>query len=163
MDIQSNDINILNKLYKSPIKFMGKNRELAKSTKTTHNKLIFLLKKEAQISAIVDPDKYEEEMDQWMKDVKSFVKKLIHPISDAELEYIEEDDLVDIIDAIERRKRKARGLTDEEIDILEQAGRKAQVNSAKMILLEDEGASDEDFPQNTGQDTNTGKPNSSEG
>lgn len=161
--MKNNDLNILDKKYKSPIVFLGKPRELGKTTKRVNNKIVFLLKKEAQISQIVDPDKYQEEIDGWMEDVKKFVKTLISPITDEELEFIEEDDLVDIVDAIERRKRLARGMTNEEVDILEKAGRKALVNSAKLSLGEDEGVS-EDFPQtqSTDQDMNTGKQNTTE-
>jgi hypothetical protein len=162
--MENNDMHILDKKYKSPIKFMGKPRELAKTKKKISNKIISLVKKNAEISKIKNSDVYDEKMEKWDEEAQKLVKSLITPISDEELEYLDEEDLADILNAIERRKKKARGWTDKELDDLEEVGRQNMMQGAKKLLSAYSGDDDEDFQNqmNSDQDSSTGKQNTTE-
>jgi hypothetical protein len=131
---------------KTTIMFLGKKRELAKTTKAISNKIIYLLKKESFMNSNqVDYKQYDELTKEWIKETGELVKKIISPITKEELEYIDVNDLETIQDAIERRKYKARGYTDDDIDALENAGKKAIISRAKMMGNLDGEGEDEDF------------------
>ena len=161
------DVKILDKKYKSPILFLGKQRELAKTTKRVTNQIRFLLKKEYENNNL-PAEEYITAGDEWIKEAQKLVKSIISPISNDELEYIDVLDLKGILDSIERRKYKARGYTDDEIDLMEEAERANIVAQTKLVI---QGAEEVDFQmnnsqnpqsQNTALDMNTGKPNTSE-
>lgn len=156
-------MDVLDKQYKSPIQFLGKTRELAKTTRKTSNKLIYLLKKNAYIHNMnANPNVFMEEIDAWFEEAKEFIKSIISPITDEEMEDLEIEDLEQIQNAIDRRKYIARGYTHAEVDAFEAAGRKNIVSRAMRIAeTEDVG---EDFPNttNTVQDGSTSKPNTTE-
>lgn len=124
--------------------------------------LIYLMKKNAYVHNINNnPETFIKEIDAWFDETKKFVKSIISPITDEELEELEVEDLEIIQDAIARRKYIARGYTNEEADAFEAAGRKALVSRAK--LLASDGGSEEDFQEkNTAQDGNTSKQNTTE-
>lgn len=142
--MSGNDVEILNMEHESPINFLGKKRRLGKTNKRISNRITYLLKKENANNRIIDPEEYEIESDEWIKQAGKLVKQIIKPITKEELEFIDVQDLEQIQDAIERRKYKARGYTDQEITMIEEAGRKAMVDQAKRLLVEDDTPLDED-------------------
>lgn len=143
--MSGNDTEILNMEHESSITFLGKKRRLGRTNKRISNRIIYLLKLESSNNNIPDPEKYLEASEKWIKEAGKLVKQLIKPITKEELEFIDVQDLEQIQDAIERRKYKARGYNDEEIRTIEEAGKKALVDRALMILGEDN-------PDNTGND-----------
>jgi hypothetical protein len=144
-----NEDKIIDINRKTPIFFLGKQRELARTTKKISNKIVYLLKKEAYLnSSQVGFTEYETLSEEWLKEAGELVKKIIKPISKDELEMIDVSELETIQDAIERRKYKARGYTDEEVEILENAGKKAIIARARMLGMDDEEVESEDFPMN---------------
>lgn len=165
--IKINEMAILDPNRETEIVLLGKVRKLLKTNKGVSNKITYLLKKDAYInSPEVNFQAFERLSKEWNQDAQKLVKQIIKPISKAELEYVDTHELEIIADAIERRKYEARGYTQEEIDTVEEAGRKALVARAKAINegLEIEALEeDEDFQEtNTDQDLNTGKRNISE-
>jgi len=144
-----NEDKIIDINRKTPIFFLGKQRELARTTKKISNKIVYLLKKEAYLnSSQVGFTEYETLSEEWLKEAGELVKKIIKPISKDELEMIDVSELETIQDAIERRKYKARGYTDEEVEILENAGKKAIIARARMLGMDDEEVESEDFQMN---------------
>jgi len=144
-----NDVNVIDTNRKTPIFFLGKKRELAKTSKKISNKITYLLKKEAFLNSNqVDYKEYEVLSDEWLKEAGELVKKIIKPITKDELELIDPMELEIIQDAIERRKYQARGYTDEEIDVLETAGKKAIIARARMLGMDMEEVESEDFQMN---------------
>jgi len=157
-------MDVLDKQYKSPIQFLGKPRELAKTTRKTSNKLIYLLKKNAYIHNMnANPDLFMEEIDAWFEESKEFIKSIISPITDEEMEDLEIEDLELIQNAIDRRKYIARGYTHAEVDAFEAAGRKSIVSRAIRLagdeIVDDEGGEDFQSTVNTAQDGSTSKQN----
>lgn len=144
-----NEANIIDTNRKTPIFFLGKQRELSKTNKKISNKIVYLLKKEAYLnSSQVGFTEYETLSEEWLKEAGELVKKIIKPITKDELDMIDVSELETIQDAIERRKYKARGYTDEEVEILENAGKKAIIARARMLGMDDEEVESEDFPMN---------------
>lgn len=158
-------MSILDKKYKSPIVFLGKPRELAKTTKRTTNKIRSLLKRDAEMNRISSSEEYDKASELWIKDSEKLVKSLISPISKEELEEVDVMDIKCILDAIERRKYVAAGYTHEEVDLMEASERANVVGQAKLMVNEVEKEDflkketpepvQEDSP-NTDPDMNTG-------
>jgi hypothetical protein len=96
-------------------------------------------------SNMVDFKEYEKLSEEWIREAGKLVKQIVKPIKKEELEYLDVQDLEVIQDAIERRKYKARGYSDEDIDALEQAGKKAIIARARMLGNTEEDVDTEDF------------------
>lgn len=141
-----NDMKVLDSNRKTVIHFLGKDRELSKTTKRISNKITYLLKKESYMNSnMVDFKEYEKLSEEWIREAGKLVKQIVKPVKKEELEYIDVQDLEVIQDAIERRKYKARGYSDEDIDALEQAGKKAIIARARMLGNTEEDVDTEDF------------------
>jgi Na+/phosphate symporter len=150
--VKINDEKALDLRYKSQIEFpsgSGEIKKLGRTNKIMTRELRELITKASTLPE-TSPIKELEKMDE---EIRKMIKKFISPISKKELEIVEEDDLIYILELIEKRKLRRQGYNDKQITELEKAGVEEQFQKTLHFIKTGEVL--EDFPnQNMEKDGN---------
>jgi len=123
-----NDEKALNLNYKSPFEFMGKKCQLGRTNMAMTRELRRLYDLKRKL-----PKMSDKEFDDYFKKVKAIIKQVISPITDRELDNIDEEDFGDIYRFVNRRDMKRRGFSNEEIEEFEEADRRSEITFQQKI------------------------------